>query len=142
MLTQGESVEAHALRERGWSVSAIARHLGRDRKTVRAYLSGKREPGRRRPAAPDRFELYEAYCQVAGEPELGVGGDDEPGPAVGGGRVAQFRPGPAELLLQEPERALNVAAAQERLARPAHFFCGGGRAGEGYSEGGQQWNGQ
>src|SRR5207302_677723 len=46
MLTQGESVEAHALRERGWSVSAIARHLGRDRKTVRAYLSGKREPGR------------------------------------------------------------------------------------------------
>jgi IS30 family transposase len=35
MLTQGESVEVHALRERGWSVSAIARHLGRDRKTVR-----------------------------------------------------------------------------------------------------------
>ena len=35
MLTQGESVEAHALRERGWSVSAIARHLKRDRKTVR-----------------------------------------------------------------------------------------------------------
>jgi len=64
MLTQGESVEAHALRERGWSVSAIARHLGRDRKTVRAYLSGKREPGRRRPAAPDRFERYEAYCRI------------------------------------------------------------------------------
>src|SRR3989442_1280435 len=38
MLTQGESVEAHALRERGWPVSAIARPLGRDRKTVRAYL--------------------------------------------------------------------------------------------------------
>ena len=52
MLTQGESVEAHALRERGWSVSAIARHLKRDRKTVRAYLSGQREPGRRSP--PDR----------------------------------------------------------------------------------------
>src|ERR1035441_875432 len=64
MLTQGESVEAHVLRERGWSVSAIARHLGRDRKTVRAYLSGKREPGRRRPAAPDRFERYEAYCGI------------------------------------------------------------------------------
>src|SRR5260370_1363448 len=43
MLTQGESVEAHALRARGWSVSAIARHLGRDRKTVRSCLSG--EPG-------------------------------------------------------------------------------------------------
>ena len=64
MLTQGESVEAHALRERGWSVSAIARHLGRDRKTVRAYLSGKREPGRRRPAAPDRFERFGAYCKI------------------------------------------------------------------------------
>ena len=52
MLTQGESVEAHALRERGWSVSAIARHLGRDRKTVRAYLEGKREPGRRQARGP------------------------------------------------------------------------------------------
>jgi len=35
MLTQGEDVEAHALRERGWSISAIARHLGHDRKTIR-----------------------------------------------------------------------------------------------------------
>jgi transposase len=64
MLTQGESVEAHALRERGWSVSAIARHLGRDRKTVRAYLSGRREPGRRKPAGPDRFEPFERYCRL------------------------------------------------------------------------------
>ena len=38
MLTQGEDVEVHALAARGWSVSAIARHLDRDRKTVRAYL--------------------------------------------------------------------------------------------------------
>src|SRR5207245_9693918 len=64
MLTQGESVEAHALREGGWSVSAIARHLGRDRKTVRAYLSGEREPGRRRPAGPDRFAPFEEYCRI------------------------------------------------------------------------------
>jgi transposase len=64
MLTQGESVEAHALRERGWSVSAIARHLGRDRKTVRAYLSGRREPGKREPAGPDRFEPFERYCRL------------------------------------------------------------------------------
>src|SRR5260221_11423639 len=28
MLTQGEDVEVHALARRGWSVSAIARHLG------------------------------------------------------------------------------------------------------------------
>ncbi len=39
MLAREEQVEAHALRAQGWSVSAIARHLGRDRKTVRAYLS-------------------------------------------------------------------------------------------------------
>lgn len=35
MLTRGENVEAHALKERDWSISAIARHLNRDRKTVR-----------------------------------------------------------------------------------------------------------
>jgi len=40
MLTLGEAVEVHALRQRGWSISAIARHLNRDRKTVRAYLDG------------------------------------------------------------------------------------------------------
>jgi DNA-binding NarL/FixJ family response regulator len=40
MLTQGEDVEADALKKRGWSTSAIARHLGRDRGTVRAYLNG------------------------------------------------------------------------------------------------------
>ena len=39
MLVLEECVEVHALRRRGWSISAIARHLGRDRKTIRAYLS-------------------------------------------------------------------------------------------------------
>ena len=39
-----------------------------------------------------------------GEAELGVAGDDQPGPPVGGGRVAQLGPGPAENLLEEPER--------------------------------------
>jgi hypothetical protein len=32
-------------RAQGWSISAIARHLGRDRKTIRAYLDGERTPG-------------------------------------------------------------------------------------------------
>ncbi len=36
MMSQGEDVEIHALRQQGWSISAIARHVGRDRKTVRA----------------------------------------------------------------------------------------------------------
>jgi hypothetical protein len=30
VVTQGEDVEAHALAERGWSISAIARHLNRE----------------------------------------------------------------------------------------------------------------
>jgi transposase len=64
MLTWGESVEAHALRKRGWSVSAIARHLNRDRKTVRAYLAGQREPGARKPAGPDQFERFAEYCRI------------------------------------------------------------------------------
>ena len=35
MLTWEDDVEVHALRKRGWSISAIARHTGFDRKTVR-----------------------------------------------------------------------------------------------------------
>ncbi|MBM4408697.1 MAG: IS21 family transposase [Chloroflexi bacterium] len=61
MLTQGEDVEAHALVNRGWSISAIARHLGRDRKTVRAYVRGERSPGVRRPASPDPLEPFVPY---------------------------------------------------------------------------------
>jgi transposase len=65
MLTRGEDVEAHALRERGWSISAIARHLGRDRKTVRSYLNGERVAGvRSRPDVPDPLADFEKYIQA------------------------------------------------------------------------------
>jgi transposase len=72
MLSLEEDVEAHALRAQGWSVSAIARHLGRDRKTIRRYLAGEVVPGRRRPAAADPFEPFAAYCRarLAGDPHL------------------------------------------------------------------------
>jgi DNA-binding NarL/FixJ family response regulator len=40
-LTEEDDVELHALAARGWSVSAIARHTGRDRKTIRKYLKGE-----------------------------------------------------------------------------------------------------
>ena len=60
MLIRKEGVEVHALRRRGWSLSAIARHLGRDRKTARGYLSGNRIPGERTPAELDPFEPFEA----------------------------------------------------------------------------------
>lgn len=64
MLTQGEDVEVHALRQRGWTVSAIARHLGRDPKTVRAYLSGQRQPGRRASSRPDLLAPFASYLSA------------------------------------------------------------------------------
>jgi transposase len=65
MITQGADVEIHALRKQGWSVSAIARHVGHDRKTVSAYLNGKREAGmRRKPAVVvDPFDRFETYVR-------------------------------------------------------------------------------
>ncbi|WP_446740513.1 helix-turn-helix domain-containing protein [Nocardioides sp. T2.26MG-1] len=54
MLTREEDIDAHALRRQGMSISAIARHLGRDRKTIRAYLAGERVAGVRKPAGEDR----------------------------------------------------------------------------------------
>jgi transposase len=58
MLAWEEHVEIHALRAQGWSVSAIARHLGRDRKTVRAYLSSQRTPGVRRPTGEEPVDVH------------------------------------------------------------------------------------
>lgn len=54
-------MQATALRAAGWSVSAIARHLGRDRKTIRAYLNGERVAGERKRAEPDPFDDVAAY---------------------------------------------------------------------------------
>jgi transposase len=64
MLTQGEDVEVHALKERGWSISAIARHLERDRKTVRSYLNGDRRPGVRVTAVEDPLARFEVYIRA------------------------------------------------------------------------------
>jgi transposase len=64
MLTQGEDVEVHALRQRGWTISAIARHLGRDPKTIRAYLAGERVPGRRASSRPDPLVPFVAYLSA------------------------------------------------------------------------------
>ena len=72
MLAQEEFVEVHALRRRGWSMWAIARHLGRDRKTVRAHLSGERIPGQRAAAEPDPFGVVEVYVgqRLADDPHV------------------------------------------------------------------------
>jgi transposase len=58
MLTQEDEVEIYALAARGWSVSAIARHTSRDRKTIRRYLHGPRSERER---APSCLEPYRAY---------------------------------------------------------------------------------
>lgn len=63
MLTQEDDVDAHALRKRGWSISAIARHLGHDRKTIRVYLNGDRTAGVRARAGDDRFDPFVDYCR-------------------------------------------------------------------------------
>jgi transposase len=72
MLTQGDDVEVHALAGRGWSISAIARHLERDRKTVRAYVRGERTAGIRRSAVPDPLEPFAPYlaARFADDPHL------------------------------------------------------------------------
>jgi len=72
MLTWEDDVEAAALRRQGWSISAIARHLGRDRQTVTDYLGGKRVPGQRARSSPDPFGAYVEYCtlRLADDPHL------------------------------------------------------------------------
>ena len=75
MLTEEEDVEIHALVKRGWSISEIARHVGRDRKTIRAYLAGDRQPGVRRRVEEDPFDGVEAYVAqgLSDEPSASVG---------------------------------------------------------------------
>jgi len=74
MLTQEEDVEIHALAKRGWTVSEIARHTGRDRKTIRAYLAGVRQPGVRAAVEEDPFDRVEAYVRQRLVDDHGVWG--------------------------------------------------------------------
>ncbi len=71
MLSVDEDVEAHALRRLGWTVAAIARHLGRDPRTIKAHLDGVRVAGVRR-AAADGFEPFVEYCRrrLSDDPHL------------------------------------------------------------------------
>ncbi|WBP92076.1 Mu transposase domain-containing protein [Kitasatospora cathayae] len=62
MLTGEEYINICALRSRGLSIAAIARLLGRDRKTVSSYLSGKRTVGVRC-SGRDEFERFIPYCR-------------------------------------------------------------------------------
>ena len=60
MLTHGEDVEAHALRNRGWTISrSPGTSAGTDRPS--GYISGERVPGVRARSAPDPLEPFKAY---------------------------------------------------------------------------------
>jgi transposase len=63
MLTEEDDVEIHALKARGWTIAAISRHTGRDRKTVARYLAG--EGGRQnRKSAPSCLEAFRGYIEA------------------------------------------------------------------------------
>ena len=64
MLTWENNVEASALRQQGWTISAIARHLRLDRKTVRDYVEGKRVPGVRARSGTDPFDEFAEYAKI------------------------------------------------------------------------------
>jgi transposase len=64
MLTREEDVEIHALHKRGWSISAIARHTGRNRRTIRNYINGVTTPGVRKPAGEDSFAPFVEYVSA------------------------------------------------------------------------------
>jgi len=70
MLSREDVVEIVALHRRGWSISAIARHTGRDRKTVRAWLRGERDRERRR--GPSPLEPFRGYVarRLGDDPHL------------------------------------------------------------------------
>jgi len=62
MLTREDDIDVHALRRQGWTITAIARHLGRDRKTIRTYLAGDRQAGVRARTVAGPFEVFAPHC--------------------------------------------------------------------------------
>ncbi len=74
MLTWEEDIDAHELHRQGWAIAAIARHLGRDRKTIRAQLSGQATAGVRARQGPDGFAPFTEYgrARLAEDPHLEV----------------------------------------------------------------------
>jgi len=72
MLTWENDVEVTALHKRGWTITAIAKHTGFDRKTVRKYLAGDGTPGVRARPGPDPFEPFGDYvtARLVEDPHL------------------------------------------------------------------------
>ena len=62
MLSERSSVDIHALKRQGMTISEIARRTNHDRKTIRAYLNGERQPGMRERTIPDSFDAFVDYA--------------------------------------------------------------------------------
>lgn len=71
MLSERSSVDIHALKRQGMTISEIARRTDHDRKTIRAYLNGQRQPGVR-VQAPDPFDEFVDYvaARLTEDPHL------------------------------------------------------------------------
>ena len=128
---------------RSWRASRAGfagfRRAGRAGQRLADVPEPAADPGRGQPAgrAGPLPGQPDVGGEVAGQAELGVAGEEDPGPPVGGGRVAQFRPGPAESLLEEPDicsiskRRRNACQARstsaaEVPAREDHSHSGSG----------------
>ena len=57
-------MDTHARRRRGWTISTIVRHLGENRRTIRACLTGEWTTGVRAPADRDAVEPFVEYRKV------------------------------------------------------------------------------
>ena len=113
MLTREDDVDAHALRRQGWTISAIARHLGHDRKTIRAYLTGGRVAGQRAPAVDDPLVSFVPWLRQRLTDDPHVWG------TFWAARRARGRAARCTLArLDRPARCLDSAAPRERWHRP------------------------
>lgn len=73
MLSRPEAAQARRWRDTGWPVNSIARHLRRSPTTIRAYLNGNRQPGKRA-SRPDTFLPFADYSRrrCTDDPHLGT----------------------------------------------------------------------
>lgn len=72
MLPRDRAEKILTLGAAGWSVPAIAAHLGHSGQTIRDYLAGRRTPGVRAPRPSLLTDLFAGYCRqrFAEDPHL------------------------------------------------------------------------
>ncbi len=72
MLPRDRAEKILTLGAAGWSVPAIAAHLGHSQPTIRDYLTGRRTPGIRAPRPSLLTDLFASYChqRFAEDPHL------------------------------------------------------------------------